>query len=106
MPGWRKVLAAMVADGDPRSYSYDDAAKILSRLGFVLARPGKGSHRMWKLAITTAAGEKRTVTIGLVDAGRGTLKPEYIKTMVQRLLENGLVAAEEEGDDDDDRLDS
>lgn len=80
----------MVADPDPRSYTYEDAATVLGQLGFALAKPTGGSHRKWRRVVEDSAG-RRTVVIGLVQKGRDTLKPEYIKDMVEILRENNLL---------------
>lgn len=89
MASWRKLLAKMVADRDPRSYTYDQAARILEHLQF--DGPTKpGSHRMWKRVIAKA-GKPFTVVIGLVDSGTGKVKPEYIKQMVRTLHDEGLL---------------
>jgi hypothetical protein len=93
MASWRKLLARMVADTDPRSYSYQEAATVLSQLGFVLAKPTGGSHRKWRRLIENGA-ERRTVVIGLVERGSGAIKPEYVKDMVQILKENNLLPDE------------
>lgn len=91
MASWKKLLAAMVADPDPRSYTYEDAAKVLNRLDFTLSNPkNAGSHRLWRRVVEDGTS-KRSVYIGLVEKGTGTLRPEYIKTMVRILQENGFL---------------
>jgi hypothetical protein len=93
MASWRKRLARMVADPDPRSYRYKEAASILARLGFELAKPTDGSHRKWRRGIPDPTHPKgrRIVVIGLVESGRGTMKPEYVKDMVEILRANDLL---------------
>jgi hypothetical protein len=72
---WRKLLAAMVADPKPRSYSYDEAATVLSNLGFALATTSGTSHKRWRREVTDANGT-RGVIIGLVKPSRGrTCRP-------------------------------
>jgi hypothetical protein len=90
MASWRKLLARMVSDPNPRSFTYEEAASVLGNLGFHLAKPGGGSHRKWRRVVEAAEG-KRTVIIGLVEKGSGTLRPEYVKDMVRILRENGLL---------------
>ena len=84
-------MASMVADPDPRSYSYEDAAKVLSRLDFALTNPkNAGSHRLWRRVLQDG-NSRRSVYVGLVQKGTGTLRPEYVKQMVRILRENGLL---------------
>jgi hypothetical protein len=90
MASWRKLLAEMVADPDPRSYTYDEAAGILMHLGFLGPQKPSGSHRKFRLEVAEG-GRRRGVIIALVDKGRGTLKPKYILVMVQTLRENNLL---------------
>lgn len=93
MPSWQKVLAKMVADPDPRSYTYEEASGILLQLGFAAPAKSKGSHRKFRIEIDDPADKtrKRGIIIGLVQKGRGTLKPKYISTMVQTLRESNLL---------------
>lgn len=91
MARWQKVLAAMMTDPKPRSYTYQDAAVVLEGLGFTLASRGGGSHRKWRLALPSQARGSRSVIIGLLERGHGPLPPEYIKDMVRILRENGLL---------------
>jgi predicted RNA binding protein YcfA (HicA-like mRNA interferase family) len=82
----------MAADPRPKGYRYDEAATVLTNLGFECAKGG-GSHRMWRKAFTD--GEtRRTVVIGLLDAGRGTMKLEYVRDMVETLRKNRLLPDE------------
>ena len=87
MAKWRKVLARMLQDTDPRKYTYDDAAGVLQQLGFTLAPHGDGSHRKWRYR----GVEGLVVVIGLVEKGSGTLKPVYIRDMVKQLRDNRLL---------------
>ncbi len=98
MPSWQKLLARMVADSDPRSYTYQQAAGILVHLGFSPPAKTTGSHRRFRLEIDDPADEtrKRGVIIGLVEKGRGTLKPKYISVMVRTLKENNLLPSDVE----------
>jgi hypothetical protein len=90
MASWRKLLARMVSDPNPRSFTYQEAATVLGNLGFHLAKSGGSSHRRWR-RVVEAEGGPRTVVIGLVEKGSGTLRPEYVKQMVRILRENGLL---------------
>jgi predicted RNA binding protein YcfA (HicA-like mRNA interferase family) len=93
MGGWRSLLDAMVADPDPRSYTYDEAAGVLANLGFAQTRRGGGSHRIFRLEIADSAAPngRRPVIIGLLDAGKGKLAPIYIKKMIRELHANNLL---------------
>lgn len=93
MGGWRTVLELMVADDDPRSYSFDQAATVLVHLGFSPPKKPKGSHRIFRRVIADAASPSgtRAVTVGLVDSGKGKLKPIYVKEMVAVLQMNDLL---------------
>jgi hypothetical protein len=92
----------MVADPKPSSYSYEDAAAILSQLGFTLAKPAGGSHRKWRreVADPTSPSGNRQVTIGLVQSS-GSMKREYVQDMIAALEANNLLPAEVEKDDVD-----
>lgn len=87
MSRWRKRLAAMAADPNPCSYTYDEASGILERLGFALASKGTGSHRKWRLA---REGQS-PVIVGLVDRGSGPMKTVYIVEMMAALRANNLL---------------
>ena len=58
-----------------------------------MATPIDGSHRRFRrvLADPSSPNGKRTLTIGLLDYGRGTIAPEYVKAMVRSLRENDLL---------------
>lgn len=77
----------MLADRNPVNYSYDEASQVLVNLGFAMAPHGGTSHRKWRIKL----GDGTVVVIGLVDAGRGALKPVYIREMVQQLRDNQLI---------------
>jgi hypothetical protein len=94
MASWRKLLSQMANDPDPRNYTFEDAARVLERSGFVQAPSGGTSHRRFRLAVQDG-GEKRTVIVGLVDRGHGTLKPVYIRELVRVLREEGLIPDDE-----------
>lgn len=86
MAQWKKTLQRMLEDTDPRNYTYEDAAHVLDRLGFVVA-PGEGSHRKWRLR----RSDGLVVVIGLVKKGHGPMKPVYIRDMVKQLRANELL---------------
>lgn len=91
MAGWRKLLARMANDSDPRNYSYNDAVRVLDGLGFKAAPHGSGSHRAWRRKGSTGTA----VVVGLVDKGHGTLKPYLIREMIKQLREHGFVPESE-----------
>ena len=95
MGSWRKLLRKMADDPKPRGYTYDEAALILSNLGF--AKPSKpgGSHRAWRLEQPGG----NVVRVFLVEKGHGTLKPEYIQDMVATLRAHGLLDVADAGED-------
>lgn len=90
MARWRKLLERMLNDLHPTSYTYEDAATILTALGFVVAPSSGGSHRKWRHK--SEAGN--VVVIGLVQKGSGTLKPYLIRDLLANLKENGLIPAD------------
>ena len=95
MGGAKKLLAAMARARAPRGFTYDEAATVLKSLGFEPTRTKpKGSHRLWRLEVLTEGG-RNSIYVGLVDSGHGTLKPEYIKKMVEVLLQNHLIESED-----------
>jgi hypothetical protein len=90
MAGWKKTLARMLADTDPRNYTYQDAAGVLQRLGFELAPYRDGSHRKWRYRSPVGI----VVIVGLIEKGHGKLKPVYIRDMVKQLRDNALLPVE------------
>jgi predicted RNA binding protein YcfA (HicA-like mRNA interferase family) len=90
MAAWKKTLQRMLADRDPRNYTYDEAAGVLQRLGFELAPYRDGSHRRWRYR----SRDGIVVIIGLVEKGHGTLKPVYIRDMLKQLRDNQLIPNE------------
>lgn len=52
-------------------YRYRDVARRLEQLGFVLQREGKGSHEVWKNAVT---GRRAVLTNHRGDLPEGTLR--------------------------------
>lgn len=96
MARWEKLVARMVADRKGRSYTYGDCVRILTHLGFELAPNSGTSHRKWRRHIGDSAdpNKQRLIVVGLVEAGSGALKPEYIKHMIDTLEEAGLVPLE------------
>lgn len=94
MAQWKKLLARIVTDRRPTSYTYEELASLLvNRLGFTLATPIDGSHRRFRRFVPVAGeeGKARTVTIGLLDYGSGPVAPEYVKEMVQTLRANDFL---------------
>lgn len=87
MARWKKLLAQMLTDASPTTYTYQEAATVLAHLGFELAPHGGGSHRKWRQKTTFG----NSVIIGLVDKGAGTLKPYMIRDMVSQLRQNDLL---------------
>jgi hypothetical protein len=57
-----------------------------------LAPIGHGSHRKWR----GLSPEGNVVVIGLVEVGKGTLKPYMIRDMIKQLRENRLLPPEVE----------
>ncbi|MEO6066883.1 MAG: hypothetical protein ABIQ41_02735 [Gemmatimonadales bacterium] len=90
MAQWRKTLARMLADTKPVGFTYDEAAAVLSHLGFELAPSAGGSHRLWR----GLSPEGNPVMVGLVDRGSGAMKPYLVRHMVSQLRANGLVPAD------------
>ena len=86
MGSWKKLLWRMAADADPRGYTYDDASRVLVRLGFAEPDKPDGTHRRWRLKLPDGI----VVRVGLVQKGHGTLKPGYIRDMVKALRDHGL----------------
>ena len=93
MGSWRKLLRRMANDPKPRGYTYDEAARVLSNLGFEKPSKPGGSHRVWRLKLAIG----NVIRVQLVEKGHGTLKPEYIQDMVATLRTYGLLP--EDGDD-------
>lgn len=87
MASWRRTLQRMLNDPSPSGYRYADAAAVLRRLGFELAPARGGSHRKWWCRTPSGA----TARIGLVEAGRGTMKPFLVRAMIATLKEYHLV---------------
>ncbi len=86
MTRWRKLLEQMARDPDPRNYRYDEVVTVLRGLDFQEAPRGTGSHRAWR-GLTPLG---TVVVIGLVDKGRGTLKPYLIREMLKQLRASGF----------------
>lgn len=82
----------MAVDPKPVNYAYEDAASILRALGFTLAKTSGTSHRRWRLMPPNG----QSVTVALVDAGKGPMKSVYIKEMVRLLQVNDLIPPEVE----------
>lgn len=99
MGSWRKLLDEMVASPKPNNYRYDDAVRILERLGFTLAGGSSGSHRLWKRPMPGGT----VARIGLVDSGSGPMRSVYIRKLCQTLRDEGLYPLQERDDDVDRR---
>ena len=92
MPNWKKLLARIVTDRKPVTYTYEQLSNLLvNHLGFTLAKPIDGSHRRFRRRIPNPSqpGTETTVIIGLV--APGVQKPEYVKAMVRTLRANALL---------------
>jgi hypothetical protein len=94
MASWKKLLAQMANDPNPKGYQYEDAARVLRQLGFELA-PSGSSHRKWR---TRLGDPPRTVVVGLVQPPRGPVPKEYIQDMMVTLRANGLVPGDSNGE--------
>lgn len=79
-------MQKMANDANPVGYTYQEAAGILSSLGFTLASRSAGSHRKWAFK-----RNDRATVIGLVDSGKGKLKAYLIRDMIRQLRENGFI---------------
>ncbi len=86
MARWEKLLEQMVNDRNPIGYTYADAALVLSNLQFTLAARGATSHRKWARKLPNT-----TVVIGLVEKGKGNLKPYLIRDMISQLKQHDLL---------------
>lgn len=93
MAKWTKLLQRMLEDTNPGNYRYDEAVRILDKLGFTLAPSGGGSHRTWRREVRPGV----TARVGLVDKGHGTLKAVYIVEMIKVIREYGLIPADLDG---------
>jgi len=82
---WRKLLREMLVDPKPVNYTYDDCARVLRQLGFVLATRSGTSHRKWR-----HAGVGGSATVGLLDTP-GFLPREYVIDMLEQLKRNNLI---------------
>lgn len=81
----------MATDPKPVGYTYEDASRVLSQLGFTLGPAGHGgSHRVWR----RPRGDGTFLRVGLVDAGHGPMKREYVQDMIERLRTEGLITGE------------
>lgn len=87
MSAWEVLLREMRASAKLTGFSYDDAAKVLTGLGFTCPTGGGGSHRNWRRRLPN--GE--LVVILLVDTGRGEIKPPYLRKMFRQLKAAGLI---------------
>src|SRR5215213_7036777 len=96
MASWLKLLRAMRNDPRPVNDSYDDFARVVSRLGFTVAPNAGTSHRKWKRTLPDGS----SLIVGAPDKGSGTLKPVYIKELMAVLERHGLFpdAEREESD--------
>ena len=87
MARWRKLLARMLNDDRPTTYTYSNAAAILRALRFEVAPSAGGSHRKWRGGLPGG----NVIIIGLVEKGSGSLKPYLIRDMLAQLRSSGLV---------------
>jgi hypothetical protein len=81
----------MLEDSSPTAYVYEDAATVLSALGFEVAPHGGGSHRKWRRRLANG----NIVVIGLVQTG-GTLRPYLVRQMISQLRDHGIVPDHQE----------
>lgn len=88
--GWKRTLERMLSDSNPTSYTYYDAVRVLSALGFVVAPHGGTSHRKWRAVSPAGNG----VIIGLVEKGSGTLKPYLVRDLVGQLRAHNMIPTE------------
>lgn len=75
----------MLDDPRPVNYTYDDCARILTQLGYVLATRGGTSHRKWRHPVLGGAA-----TVGLLGKN-GFLPREYVSDMLDQLKRNNLI---------------
>lgn len=87
MARWEKLLAQMLSDSKPITYTYADAVVVLAALGYELAPHGGGSHRKWRRAV----GDGNVSYVGLVEKGYGPLKPYLIREMLREIRRVGLI---------------
>jgi predicted RNA binding protein YcfA (HicA-like mRNA interferase family) len=81
MPRWVKRWTEMVEN--PKGWTYDEVATVLTGLEFVPPSKPKGSHRWW---------HHRTIGIrvGIPDYGHGEVAVEYVKKMIADVRSAGL----------------
>lgn len=77
----------MLSDEKPITYTYADACVVLSGLGFEVAPHAGGSHRRWRRRLANG----NVIIIGLVEKGKGTLKPYLIRDLIDQLRTNAIV---------------
>lgn len=75
----------MLDDPKPVNYTYDDCARVLQQLGYVLATRGGTSHRKWRHPAVGGSS-----TIGLLDVP-GSQPREYVADMLEQLKRNNLI---------------
>ena len=92
MARWKKPLAKMLSDSNPITDAYSDASHVLEALGFEVSPHGGGSHRRWRRSLPGG----NVVIIGLVEKGRGSLKPYLIRDMLAQRRSSGLIPEEME----------
>lgn len=80
----------MLFDERPVTYTYADAATVLTALGFEVAPHAGGSHRRWRRKLASG----NVVIVGLVEKGNGTRKPYLIRDLITQLRANDLVPAD------------
>ena len=87
MAAWEEMLEAMCGSAKLTGFSYADAAKVLTGLGFTCPGVGGGSHRTWRRRLPSGI----LLPILLVDKGHGDIKPVYLRKMLRALRANRLI---------------
>lgn len=87
MAAWEELLEAMKASAKLTGFTYAEAAKVLTGLGFSLPAGSGGSHRTWRRRLPNGT----LVTILLLQKGHGEINPVYLRKMLRILRVHGLI---------------